>query len=246
MDRRPTLWVADILGPGRREQSWDGVPGAGCLPPVPSDRSREIIDLSMAGLHIRAPARLQLEMNAQDSDEDVLFQQEMRYPERGVGGSANIGQAEREERRASPQVQLLEEPRIPLGSEPAPERGCSLLRRSQEDKFVAGLEEDEAEAGVCNEGSEPVGHGSVRHGLPPDAGRHFGDIRPWVGAVAAKRPPISPRHSASVPLPPREPQGPQSPRRGESMQHPGRGRFDSLPRGHDGGVPRQLQAQTGS
>jgi hypothetical protein len=117
MDRRPTLRVADILGTGRPERSWNGVPGAGCLCPAPSNRSREIGDLSMAGLHIGAHTRLQrggravqpggsstslvrdsgellsrtfsssstrvdyhrrLVMNTQDSDEDVLFRQEMR------------------------------------------------------------------------------------------------------------------------------------------------------------------------
>jgi hypothetical protein len=123
MDRWPTLPLADILGMGRQERSWDSVPGAGCLRPGASDRSRGISDLGMAGLHISAPARLQrgrraaqpggsstplvrdpgellsrtysgssasidyrrqLELNAQDSDEDVLFLQ-MWYPERGAG-----------------------------------------------------------------------------------------------------------------------------------------------------------------
>jgi hypothetical protein len=51
MDRRPTLPVADILGAGRPERSWDSAPGAGCLRPAASDRS-------MAGLHIGAPAHL--------------------------------------------------------------------------------------------------------------------------------------------------------------------------------------------
>jgi hypothetical protein len=75
-----------------------------------SDRSLGIGDLGMVGLHIGAPARRtplvrgpgellsrtnsgssarvdfrwRLELNTQDSDEDVLFRQEMRYPERGA------------------------------------------------------------------------------------------------------------------------------------------------------------------
>jgi hypothetical protein len=43
-------------------------------------------------------------MNTQDSDKDVLFRQEMRYPERGAGSFSNIRQAEGEESRASPPV----------------------------------------------------------------------------------------------------------------------------------------------
>jgi hypothetical protein len=57
MDRRPTLPVADILGAGRQELSWDSAAGAGCLRLDASDRSRGIGDLCMAGLHIGAPAR---------------------------------------------------------------------------------------------------------------------------------------------------------------------------------------------
>jgi hypothetical protein len=59
MDRRPTLPVADILGAGRLERSWDSAQGAGCLCPAPSDRSQGIGDLGMARLHIRAPTHLQ-------------------------------------------------------------------------------------------------------------------------------------------------------------------------------------------
>jgi hypothetical protein len=122
--------------------------------------------------------------NTQDSDEDVLFRQEMRYSERGAGGFSNIRRAEGGESRASPPVQPPEESRRLPGSEPAPERGRGLLRRSLEDRFGASLEEDEAEAG--NEGPEPVGRGSVRRGFPSDVSHHHGDSRPWTGAAAAK------------------------------------------------------------
>jgi hypothetical protein len=158
--------VAGILGAGRPEQSWDEVPGSCNLRPVQSERSREIGDPSMAGLHIgAAPARLlarggraiqpggsstplkrnpgrplsrtfsgsstrvdyrrQLKMKTQDSDEDALFRQEMRYPERGAGGFSSIRRADGEERRASLPVQPSEEPRHLLGPELGPERGWS-------------------------------------------------------------------------------------------------------------------------
>jgi hypothetical protein len=47
---------------------------------------------------------------------------------------------------------------------------------------------------------------------------NWGDGRPWVGAAAAERPPMPPRHTASVPLPPRGLQGLQPPRHTESMR----------------------------
>jgi hypothetical protein len=40
--------VTDILGAGWQERSSDSAPGAGCLGPVASDRSRGIGDLGMA------------------------------------------------------------------------------------------------------------------------------------------------------------------------------------------------------
>jgi hypothetical protein len=48
-------------------------------------------------------------LNAQDSNEDVLFQQEMRYPERGAGGFSSFRRAGAGESRNSPPVHLLEE-----------------------------------------------------------------------------------------------------------------------------------------
>jgi hypothetical protein len=89
-------------------------------------------------------------MNTQESDEDALFRQETSYTERGAGGISSIRRGEGEERRASPPVQPPEETRHPLGPELAPERERSLLRRSPEDRFGAGLEEDAAEAGISD------------------------------------------------------------------------------------------------
>ena len=70
----------------------------------------------------------------------MLFRQEIGR-KRGGGGFSNIRGAEGEERRAFPLVLPPEEPRRPLGSELASERGRSLPRRSLEDKLGAGLED---------------------------------------------------------------------------------------------------------
>jgi hypothetical protein len=184
-------------------------------------------------------------MNIQDSDEDVLFWQEIRYPERGAGSFSNIRRAEGEESRDSPPVQPQEEPRLPLGPELAPERGRSLLRTSPKDGGGASLEEDGAEAGIGNVEPESAGRRSMRRGFPPDVSHNRGDGRPWAGAVTAERPSMPPRHSASAPLPPRGSQGLQPPRRCESKHHPRRDRYDSPPQGHCGGLPRRPQAQAG-
>jgi hypothetical protein len=46
-----------------------------------------------SGSSARVDYRRRLEMNTQDSDEDVLFRQEMRYPERGTVGFSGLGRA---------------------------------------------------------------------------------------------------------------------------------------------------------
>jgi hypothetical protein len=61
-----------------------------------------------SGSSARVDYRRQLELNRQDSDEDVLFRQEMRYPERGTGGFSSLRRAGAGESRDSPPVQPLE------------------------------------------------------------------------------------------------------------------------------------------
>jgi hypothetical protein len=135
-------------------------PGGGSSTPLVRD-PEEILVHTFLGSSASVNYRRRLEMNTQDSNEDVLFRQEMRYPERGAGGFSNIRQAEGEECQASPPVQPPEEPRRPLGSKLAPEQGRSLPRRSPEDRFGAGLEEDAAEEGIGGEEPESAGRGSV-------------------------------------------------------------------------------------
>jgi hypothetical protein len=145
------------------ERSWESALIPGLCRPTMADRGRGIGDLSMAGLNICAPARIQrggrallpagastplggssgelprtysgssarvdyrrqLEMYTQDSDEDALFRQEMRYPERGAGGFSGLRRAGAGENRASPPVQQLDVSEYLTASEAGSERGRS-------------------------------------------------------------------------------------------------------------------------
>jgi hypothetical protein len=64
-------------------------------------------------------------MNTQDSDEDALFQQEMRYPERGAGGFSGLRRAGAGEGRASLPLQHLDVSEFLTASEAGSERGRS-------------------------------------------------------------------------------------------------------------------------
>jgi hypothetical protein len=119
------------------------------------------------------------------------------------------------------------------------ERGRSRHRGHQEDRPSVGREE--IGRNIDQEDQEPAGCREEDPDPPPNAGHHLGGSRPWAG-MAADRPPMPPRHSASAPLPPRGPPGVPLPRRGESMQQPRRDCYDSPPRGYGGALPRQPQA----
>jgi hypothetical protein len=142
--------VSKILGAGQLEQSWDETKEARDTCPAHLKRSKDIIDLSIAGLRItgasaclsirerraiqlgglstplkkdptgllsstfsgssgRVDYSRRLEMNTQDSDEDVLLRQDRSFPKRGTGGSASSGQADGGDLRASLPVQRSEE-----------------------------------------------------------------------------------------------------------------------------------------
>jgi hypothetical protein len=192
-----------------------------------------------SGSSARVGYRRRLELNTHDSVEDMLFRQEMRYPERGAGGFSSLRQAGAGESRDSPPVQPLEESEYQTASESASERGRSRRRGHLEDRPSAGHEE--IGGIVDHEEPEPASCRREEQGTPASASHHFGISRPWAGAAAADRPPMPPRHSASAPLPPMGPQGVPPPRRSESMQQLRRGRCDSSPRGYSGAVPRQPQ-----
>jgi hypothetical protein len=173
----------------------------------------------------------------QDSDEDVLFRQEMMYPERGAGGFSGLRPAGAGESRASPPVQQLDVSEYLTASESASERGRSRHRGHPEDRPSASREEIGEDAD--QEEPEPASCRGEDRDPPASAGHHFGGSRPWAG-MAADRPPMPPRHSTSAPLPPRGPPGMPLPRRGESMQQPRRDRYDSPPRGSGGAMRGSL------
>jgi hypothetical protein len=76
-----------------------------------------------SGSSARLDYQRRLELNTQDSDEDVLFRQEMNYPERGAGGFSILRRAGAGENRASPPVQQLDVSEYVTASKAGSERG---------------------------------------------------------------------------------------------------------------------------
>jgi len=115
----------------------------------------EPLSRTYSGFFSRVDYRQRLELNARDSNEDVLFQQEMWDPERGVGGVSGIRRAFAGESRNSPPVQLLEELEYQKASKSASERGRRQHREYEEDRSSAGREE--VGEGTDHEEPEPAG-----------------------------------------------------------------------------------------
>jgi hypothetical protein len=103
--------------------------GGGALQPVgastPLGGSSGELPCTYSSSSPRVDYRQRLELNTQDSDEDVLFRQEMRYPERGAGGFSGLRRAGAGESRVSPPVQQLDVSEYLTASELAFERGRS-------------------------------------------------------------------------------------------------------------------------
>ena len=144
---------------------------------------------------------------------------------------------EEEERKSIPSLKLYcKTLKIAL-------RGRSRLRGHQEDRPSASHEEIGQDAN-----QEEPEHTSCRgedRDSPVNEGHHLGSSQPWVG-MAADRPPLPPRQSASAPLPPTGLPSMPPLRRGKSMQQPRRDRYDSPPRGYRSAVPRQPQLLGGT
>jgi hypothetical protein len=75
----------NIGAPARLQRGGRALPPAGASTPLGVNSGE--LPRAYSSSSARADyQRRQLKLNAQDSDEDVLFRQEMNYPERGAGG----------------------------------------------------------------------------------------------------------------------------------------------------------------
>jgi hypothetical protein len=193
----PDMAGLNIGAPTRLQRGGRAPPPAGASTPLGGDSGE--LPRTYSGSSARADYRRRLELNTQDSDEDVLFRREMNYPERGAGGFSGLQRAGAGESRGSPPVQQPGSEYV-TASEAGSERGSRRYRGYQDDRPSAGREnvgrsfdqEDREPAGCRGEDPDP----------PASAGYQFGSGRPWADA-AADGPPMPPRHSASAPLPPR-------------------------------------------
>jgi hypothetical protein len=227
----------NIGAPARLQRGGRALLPAGASTPL--GRSSGELPRTYSGSSARVDYRRRLEMNTQDSDEDALFRQEMRYPEGGAGGFSGLRRAGAGENRASPPVQQLDVSEYLTASEAGSERGRSRHRGHQEDR--PSIRREEIGRNIDQENQEPAGCREEDPDPLANAGHHLGGGIPWAD-VAADRPPMPRSHSASAPLPPRGLPSVPLPRRGESMQQPRRDRYNSPPRGYGGAVPRQPQA----
>ncbi len=104
-----------------------------------------------------------LELNAQDSDEDILFRREMNYPERGTGGLSSLRRAGAGENRGSPPAHQQDESEYATASEAGSERGRRRHRDHQDNgpsasRNEAGWsldQEDRRPAGCRGEDPDP-------------------------------------------------------------------------------------------
>jgi hypothetical protein len=78
----------NIGAPMRLQRGGGALPPAGASTPLGGDSGE--LPRTYSGSSARADYRRRLELNTQDSDEDVLFRQEMNYPERGAGGFSGL------------------------------------------------------------------------------------------------------------------------------------------------------------
>ncbi len=93
----------NIGAPTRLRRGGRALPPAGISTPLGGDSGE--LPRTYSGSSARADYRRRLELNAQDSNEDVLFRREMNYLERGAGGFSDPRRAGAGESRGSPPVQ---------------------------------------------------------------------------------------------------------------------------------------------
>ncbi len=111
----------NIGAPTRLRRGGRALPPAGASTPLGGDSGE--LPRTYSGSSARADYRRRLELNTQDSDEDVLFRREMNYPERGAGGFSDPRRAGAGESRGSPPAQQQDESDYATASEAGSERG---------------------------------------------------------------------------------------------------------------------------
>jgi hypothetical protein len=129
----------NIGAPARLQRGGRALQPAGASTPLGGSSGE--LPRTYYGSSARVDYQRRLKLNTQDSDEDVLFLQEIRYPERGAGGFSCIWRAGAGESRASPPVQQLYVSEYRTTSESASERGRSWHRGHPEDRPSASPEE---------------------------------------------------------------------------------------------------------
>jgi hypothetical protein len=109
----------NIGAPARLQRGGRALQPAGASTPLGGSSGE--LPCTYSGSSARVDYRRRLELKTQNSDEDVLFRQEMRYPERGAGGFSGLRRAGAGESRASPPVQQLDVSEYLTASEAASE-----------------------------------------------------------------------------------------------------------------------------
>ncbi len=122
---------------------------------TPLGRDPGELPRTYSGSSTRADYRQRLELNAQDSDEDILFRRQMNYPERGTGGFSSLRRAEAGENRGSPPAHQQDESEYATASEAGSERGRRRHRDHQDSGPSAGR--DEAGRSFDQEDRRPAG-----------------------------------------------------------------------------------------
>jgi hypothetical protein len=168
----------NISAPTRLPRGGRALPSAGASTPLGGDSGE--LPRTYSSPSARGDYRWRLELNTQDSDEDVLFRREMNYPERGAGGFPGPRRAGAGESRGSPPVHRLDESEYATASEAGSERGRRRHRGYQDERPSTGHED----AGRSSDREDP----DPPVGLPPRRGESLQQPRRDQGASQAAPP----------------------------------------------------------
>jgi hypothetical protein len=160
----------NIGAPARLQRGGRALPPAGASTPLGVNSGE--LPRAYSSSSTRADYQRRLELNAQDSDEDVLFRREMNYPERGAGGFPGPRRASAGESRGSPPAQQLDESEHATASEAGSERGRRRRRDYQDERPSAGHED--ACRSFDQEDREPARCREEDPNPPANSGHHPG------------------------------------------------------------------------